>query len=374
MSAPAGQGTTAMHVRGHVLPDGHLRDIWVVDRRITFRKAPRAVTLARDGWVLPGLVDAHAHLGLHSPVVGTPRDRAVASALAHRDAGVLAVREPGAADHVSVTLDADDLLPRIVTGGRFLAPPGGYLPGLAREVGAADLPTAATEEALVSGAWATVIGDFVQDGRASVPHWDLDTLRRTADAVHGVHGRVTIHATDPEVIEAAVLAGFDAIEHGTGLRPDQIDLLVAHGTAWVPTLVMGQDLRQAIEHRAGDAVAATVTGWLDRLPGVVARAVQAGVDVFAGTDAGMGTHGRVAAEVACLVDAGVDPHDAMGAASWRARTWLGLPGVEEGAPADLVIYRDDPRADPTVLWHPTAVVLDGRPLGLTHVATGPHVM
>ena len=86
---------------------------------------------------------------------------------------------------------------------------------------------------------------------------------------------------------------------------------------------------------------------------VVRRAVEAGVPVYAGTDAGGGIrHGRIADEVAALHAAGVP--DALGAASWRARAWLGRPGVEPGAPADLIVYRDDPRTDPGVLRAPGA--------------------
>ena len=78
---------------------------------------------------------------------------------------------------------------------------------------------------------------------------------------------------------------------------------------------------------------------------VVRRAAEAGVPVYAGTDAGGGIrHGRIADEVAALHAAGVP--DALGAASWAARAWLGRPAVELGAPADLVVYRDDPRTDP----------------------------
>jgi imidazolonepropionase-like amidohydrolase len=53
--------------------------------------------------------------------------------------------------------------------------------------------------------------------------------------------------------------------------------------------------------------------------------------------------------------------DALGAASWAARAWLGRPAVELGAPADLVVYRDDPRTDPAALRHPELVLLRGRP-------------
>ncbi|GAA5013656.1 hypothetical protein GCM10025734_60330 [Kitasatospora paranensis] len=80
-----------------------------------------------------------------------------------------------------------------------------------------------------------------------------------------------------------------------------------------------------------------------------------------GTDAGGSlAHGLVAAEVAELVKAGLTPTEAVSAASWAARAWLGRDGLTEGAPADLVVYAEDPRADVRVLAAPRAVVLRGR--------------
>jgi len=84
------------------------------------------------------------------------------------------------------------------------------------------------------------------------------------------------------------------------------------------------------------------------------------VRVYCGTDAGGSLpHGLVAQEVAELVAAGLPAPDALTAASWGARAWLGSPALEEGAPADLVVYPADPREDVAVLAHPTAVVLRG---------------
>lgn len=59
---------------------------------------------------------------------------------------------------------------------------------------------------------------------------------------------------------------------------------------------------------------------------------------------------------------GSNPHDALAAASWDARAYLGLPGLEPGAPADAVVYAEDPRSDLDALAHPIAVVLRGRPV------------
>jgi imidazolonepropionase-like amidohydrolase len=94
---------------------------------------------------------------------------------------------------------------------------------------------------------------------------------------------------------------------------------------------------------------------------VVRAAFEAGVPVFAGTDAGGGIdHGVVADEIRALAAAGLPREEALAAGSWKARTWLGLPCIEDGAPADVVVYDADPRADLDVLARPVLTVLRGR--------------
>jgi imidazolonepropionase-like amidohydrolase len=91
------------------------------------------------------------------------------------------------------------------------------------------------------------------------------------------------------------------------------------------------------------------------------NAYDAGIPIYAGTDAGGGiAHGRISDEVAALTRIGMDPTDALGAASWRARDWLGRPGLEHGAPADVVGYHQDPRVGPQVLSRPDLIVLRGQ--------------
>ncbi|MFE6991875.1 amidohydrolase, partial [Streptomyces pharetrae] len=74
-------------------------------------------------------------------------------------------------------------------------------------------------------------------------------------------------------------------------------------------------------------------------------------------------HGLAGAEVAELVTAGIPAVEAISAGTWAARAWLGRPGLDEGAPADLVVYEEDPRADVRVLTAPRRVVLNGRVVG-----------
>jgi imidazolonepropionase-like amidohydrolase len=96
----------------------------------------------------------------------------------------------------------------------------------------------------------------------------------------------------------------------------------------------------------------------------VRNAYDAGIPVFVGTDAGGSlAHGLAGAEVGELVTAGIPPVEALAAGTWTARAWLGRPGLDEGAPADLVVYDEDPRADVRVLTSPRRVVLNGRVVG-----------
>jgi imidazolonepropionase-like amidohydrolase len=98
----------------------------------------------------------------------------------------------------------------------------------------------------------------------------------------------------------------------------------------------------------------------DGQPDTIAAAVDAGVTILAGTDAGAVPHGKIREEISLLLEAGVPADVVLGAASWTARSFLGLPGIEEGAPADLVAYRDDPRTEVRALGSPVLRMLDGR--------------
>ena len=353
----------AYRIRGAVLPDDVIRDVFVVDGRITFDEVEGAETLLQDGVLVPGLVDVHAHLAIASPAPegASTRERAEASAKAHLDAGVLAVREPGSLDHSSNGIGPSDGLPRTFTGGRFLAPPGGYFPGLARDVTDDDLPDAAAEEARASGAWAKVIGDTPIPGPGLARTFGASALAEAAARVHAVGGRIAIHCSLPDVIHDAIEAGFDSLEHASFLRLDQVQAVAAHGIAWVPTCSIDGMIRGMVRDAGWpEHDVRAIDQGLDHQPEVIREAALAGVTLLAGTDAGMGPHGLIRHEVELMMAAGLGAQTALGAASWTARTWLGLPGIEEGAPADLVAFREDPREDQRTLADPALILLDGR--------------
>ena len=360
------RSAVALHLTGTILPDDAERDVWIVDGRFSLEGPSDARTMVADAFLLPGLVDAHAHLALHSPARedASPRERILASGRAQLDAGVLLVREPGGPDRLSAGLGPSDGMPRVQSAGRMLSPPGTYIPGLARPVGGSALPEAAEEEARASGFWVKVIGDFPdRDGRL-VAHYRRDALVEAVARAHAVGARVAIHANLPGVIDDAIEAGVDTIEHGTMASEGQVLELARRGIALVPTLMIRDGvlgIARAFGVPAVDIVA--LERALDGQPAIVLAAVEAGVTVLAGSDAGIGPHGQIRDEVARLLAAGLDPRMALGAASWIGRQYLGLPGIEDGAPADLVAFARDPRIDPTVLSEPLLIVLDGRVIG-----------
>ena len=83
----------AMRFRGPVLPDGEARDLYVVDGSVTYEPQPGAETVA-EGWIVPGLVDAHCHLGLDDQGA-VSEEETERQAVADRDCGALLIRDCG---------------------------------------------------------------------------------------------------------------------------------------------------------------------------------------------------------------------------------------------------------------------------------------
>ena len=291
-----------------------------------------------------------------------PLGEADVQAQTDRDAGTLLIRDCGSPVDTRPLQGRPDL-PEIIRAGRHLGRPKRYIPGLAREVDdPALLPDAVREQARAGDGWVKLVGDWIDREVGDLaPVWPDDVLAAAIDVAHAEGARVTAHVFGTDALPGLIGAGIDCIEHGTGLTDDLIAEMARRGTALVPTLINVDNFPGIADsaHRF-PAYAAHMRELYAGARDVVRRAAEAGVPVYAGTDAGGGIrHGRIADEIAALHAAGVP--DALGAASWRARAWLGRPAVELGAPADLIVYRDDPRADPAVLRHPELVLLRGRP-------------
>jgi imidazolonepropionase-like amidohydrolase len=318
-----------------------------------------------DGWVLPGLVDAHSHIGLgaHGAV---PVEVAEEQACTDRDSGVLLVRDAGSPVDTRWIDDRDDL-PRVVRAGRHIARTRRYLRGVGHEIEPEDLPAYAVQEARRGDGWVKLVGDWIDREVGDLaPCWPLDALKQAIEAVHAVGARVTAHCFGEDCLPDLLEAGIDCIEHACGLDDGTRLAAARRGVAIVPTLVNIATFPRIAD--AGEEKFPVYAAHMRRLHAqryaTVAAAYEEGVPVFVGTDAGGGLpHGLIAQEVGELVRAGLPATAALDAAAWGARSWLGRPALEEGAGADLVVYPADPREDVGVLAHPSLVVLRGRPVG-----------
>ena len=144
---------------------------------------------------------------------------------------------------------------------------------------------------------------------------------------------------------ALITAGVDSIEHGSGLTEDLVDEVVRRGMAVVPTLINIDNFPGIAA--TGEAKFPIYSAHMRALHETsrqrIRQAWEAGVPIYTGTDAGGSMHhGLVREEIRELVGAGIPAAEVIAQSSWRAREWLGLPGLVEGAPADLVVYEADP--------------------------------
>ncbi|MCL1872117.1 MAG: amidohydrolase family protein [Promicromonosporaceae bacterium] len=366
-----------LHLTGRILldDDREAGELSVRDGRVHLtRQSPLVGAVRRiEGWVVPGLVDVHCHVGLGA---GGAVDLATAQAqaVADRDSGVLLVRDAGSPLDTRPLQERHDL-PRLVRAGRHLARPKRYLRDFALELDdAAALPDAVRAQARAGDGWVKLVGDWIDrslGGAADLtPLWPADVLAEAVAAAHAEAARVTVHTFATETVDDLLAAGVDGIEHGTGVTPDQADVLAERGVPVTPTLLQVERF-DAIADQAQDkfpVYARRMRAMHARRHEQVRMLFDAGVPLLVGTDAG-GTigHGRVAQECALLVEAGVPAADVVAAATWRARRFLGFGALDDGASADLVVYPEDPRKDIDVLRHPTAVVLRGQVVAGTAV-------
>jgi imidazolonepropionase-like amidohydrolase len=350
------------HVRGVGLPDEEPVELWIVDGRISREPVSRADTIFDGGWILPGLVDAHCHVGL-GPQGAVELGEAIAQAETDREAGALLLRDCGSPIDTRSLDDREDL-PRIIRAGRHLARPKRYIPGLPIDIeDETQLPDAVALQAQRGDGWVKLIGDWIDRGIGDLaPLWSDDVLTAAIDAAHANGARVTAHVFGEDALPGLIRSGIDCIEHGTGVTDDIIELMVEYRTTLVPTLINVENF-PGIADAAGKypAYAAHMRDLYANCYPRLTAAREAGVPIYAGTDAGgMIAHGRIADEVEALKGIGMSPTEALGAACWDARRWLGRPGLDHGASADLLCYNDDPRLGPAVLNRPDVVILRGQ--------------
>jgi len=350
--------------------------------------------------VLPGFIDAHVHLAsrpigvgdwVHRAVTESESDNALWGAWHARAtllAGFTTVRDVGGDDFADIALkraiDAGRVVgPRMVAAGHLIGVSGGhcdangYAPGaLVRERGLLEGIVSGAEQVREAvrlqvkyGAGVIKIcatgGVLSQGDEIGAQQMTEEEMRAAVETARMLGRRVAAHAHGLAGVKAAVLAGVTSIEHGSFLDDEAVRMMVEHNTWLVPTLFAGWSVgsTEAAAHLPGWMAEKCRSAW-EAMQRSIRLAVQGGVKIALGTDAGVDTHGQNAREFELLVTVGgMSPMQAIQAGTMNAAMLLGMEhdvgSTETGKLADLVAVAGDPLTAIAVLQHPVFVMKGG---------------
>ncbi|OZG69383.1 metal-dependent hydrolase family protein [Bifidobacterium eulemuris] len=362
--------------------------------------------------VMPGLINAHAHLFSGgkpiNPKLATPTGQRRVAAFAHSPlgrpyiaakakssvmtqlcSGVTTLRTLGDVGYEAVALrdriDAGEIVgPRLLASGPLLAIPEGHgAPLIALVCPDEDAARANTLENISHGANAIKIAatggvtDAQELGEAGSPQMTVEQMRAICDAAHESGVIVAAHAQSTEGVRRALLAGVDTIEHGAVLNDDLIELFLNNPNAlrgWsalIPTLSAALPLLDVDQSVSGitdiqlENSRIVVAGMLEG----ARQAREAGLRVGVGTDAAMTfvTQYGTWRELDLLVKrGGFTAAEALHAATTVNAEILGVEDVtgsiSAGRAADLLVTNGNPLEDLRVLEHPDLVVAEGHPI------------
>jgi imidazolonepropionase-like amidohydrolase len=322
-----------------------------------------------------GMVDAHSHLTLPGGShwidrAGDPTDRLLATAEDNarllRQAGVRWVRDVGAPvrDGRALSLTVRERwrdragYPYVRAAGGWVARTGSLPAGLPVEVEDGDGLLVAALGQLDAGA--DLVKLYMDGNDRDISPFTAAEVGRTVEAVHARGATVTAHSSLLPGARAAVAAGVDALEHGFRLDAEVARAMAAQGTALVSTLAVMESWETfgattRLPRFASAEGRAALAERREAAHESVRLASAAGVLIAAGTDFGGGSlrANQLAWEVETLVAAGLEPYDALAAATANGGRLLGEPGagvLEQGGPADFLLVHGDPLSDPGSLW------------------------
>jgi imidazolonepropionase-like amidohydrolase len=394
----AGNGAARIVVRagrlvdvdaGEILQD---RDILIEDERIAAVGPPQdpppgeATIIDLTGHtVLPGLIDCHTHLVGDVQVSGIPsiqtsqaketflgvrhaRETLMAGFTTVRDVGTFrAFIDVALRDAIEEGLVAG---PRMSVAGAYVtcSSGGGDITGLAPDIGippdlrlgVADTPDEvrkAVRRILHGGA------DFIKvlatgavltlGTKPGVPEFTQEALEAAVEQAAEYGTYVTAHAHGAEGIKRAVRAGVRAIEHGSQLDDEGIELMLERGTYLVADLYDGDFIAEEGVRRGWSSETLEKNAAMSDAQRVgFGKAVPAGVNLAYGTDAGVYPHGWNAKQLPYMVRFGMTPMQALQSATAVAARLIGwddrLGSIRSGLLADLVAVPGDPLEDLSV--------------------------
>lgn len=357
----------AYHVRATVLPRGEEMDVWLEHGRVRFSPVEDAEELAAPGgYLLSGLVDCHSHISypssLDSPA--STFEWMTERQDEHAATGVTLLRDMGSISDTISSLPEHWGLPRVQSAGLMILP---Y-----------DEPpfTCTKPEQLVEAciariergaSWVKIFADWTDDFRGRFDtgfsftdevSYPLDVLAKAVSEVHARGGRVAAHCFTRAGAEVAIAANVDSLEHGWGVDEDLVRAMADRGIAWVPIVGIATLMWDIARREQQPERVQWIETMMQRLAELFPLAHSLGVRILAGTD--RFPEVTVPDEVLQLAELGLSPTAALAGGSWSAREWLRDVPFTEGAPADLVLYREDPRANLQALYRPELVLIGGK--------------
>ncbi len=359
--------------------------ITTVGTRQTVPEPPEADVIDVSGLtVLPGLIDVHDHLANHGYALtrhwgleepqSTTHVRTAAVLQQTLATGYTTVRDAAGLDAGFKKAMEEALItgPRLQLALGIISPIGGIGDRISPSGHSCCVPPSPNVPPSVANgvqevrnvvrtmvrAGADVIKCATTGGASSRlghgPHdvaFNRDEIRALVEEAHTLGRRVMCHALGGPGLRLAIEAGVNSIEHGCYLDedPELIPMMAEQGTFFVPTLTVYVFHRERSAPHMQKRGQALYPHHIESIQ----RALEAGIKVVAGTDAGGHEHGINARELQYLVEAGLSPMQALQAGTGWAAECLGLEQdigtIEAGKLADLVVVEGNPLQDITIL-------------------------
>lgn len=325
--------------------------------------------------ITPGLIDCHVHLrndGVADPRGQSAADtdatavlRAARNGAKNLNGGITTVRDCGCRNHITFSLrraaqEGICKCPRLMLSGMMICMTGGHGWQLGLEADGPDAVRRAARQQIKAGADNVKLiasGGILTPGtEIGAPQFTVEEMRAAVDEAHACGKTCCAHAHGTQAIKNAIRAGVDSVEHGYLIDDEGIELLIERGTYLVATSAavrnvvkngVSAGIKPDVVRKASSAIERHIDGFK--------RAHKAGVKLAMGTDSGVPftDHGNNLDELVYLVEMGLSPMEAIGAATLQAAKLLRMDdrigSLEAGKLADFVVFAKNPLEDISIV-------------------------